>query len=377
MDDDTKKNDTPESESTKAEDMGKNGGAEDRAPDSMSDGDAEEALEEFEKSLENESGAEPVRRNIGATPARLPSTINTMIRGFFSDFFKIRNEPTIWGRAVMAGMCLAIFLAIWFLTTRGQAEFRIISPVVIGSPAEVFGQFRNLWFGQESDLVFAEMVSRLQLVQHYIFPRDGLMEHFMASMSRVIKGFLLAALVAIPLGILCGTFKRIDAFLAPVQIFGRNNTHCDTGALDLDVVRSWRRPESGVYFHFVCGIYSFRRLPEHFQCRQVLPGYGIHPRRQPFTGTYQGAGAAGDARYFQFPAAAFRPGFRLYHPGRNDRRTTRHRQAYPGRSKTRPPGKRLSYPAHHNLDGLPDRPGPDNRAKTIIPVPIPGAISSV
>lgn len=222
MDDDTKKNDTPESESAEAEDMKKNGGAEGRAPDSVSDGDAEEALEKFEKSLGSESGAEPVRRGIGSTLAGLPSTIDMMIRGFFSDFFKIRNEPTIWGRAVMAGACLALFLAIWFLTTRGQAEFRIISPAVIGSPAEVFGQFRNLWFGQESDLVFAEMVNRLQYVQHYIFPRDGLMEHFLASMSRVIKGFLLAAFVAIPLGILCGTFKRIDAFLAPIQIFGRN-----------------------------------------------------------------------------------------------------------------------------------------------------------
>jgi len=121
-----------------------------------------------------------------------------LLRGFFSGFFKIRDEPTVIGRAFMAGLCLATVLALWFWATRGTAEERVISPTTIGSPEEVFGSFHSLWFER------------------------ALMRNLVASLWRVTQGFVLAAVIGIPLGILCGSFKRIDAFFAPVSIFGRN-----------------------------------------------------------------------------------------------------------------------------------------------------------
>ena len=39
---------------------------------------------------------------------------------------------------------------------------------------------------------------------------------------RVILGFLLATVVGVPLGILCGCFAPVQAFFLPLTVFGRN-----------------------------------------------------------------------------------------------------------------------------------------------------------
>jgi ABC-type nitrate/sulfonate/bicarbonate transport system permease component len=148
---------------------------------------AEEKKEEEEKKLAAGTGFNPL----------------AMVRGFFTHFFHIRNEPRLWGKAFMSLLFLGIVLGAWFWVTRGaRSEDRIVSAMVLGSPEEVFGSFPALW--QDSDGNFS------------------LLRHLMASLSRVLEGFLLAALIGVPLGILCGTFKRIDAFFAPISIFGRN-----------------------------------------------------------------------------------------------------------------------------------------------------------
>jgi NitT/TauT family transport system permease protein len=121
-----------------------------------------------------------------------------LLRGFFAGFFRVRDEPTIAGRALMGGLFLALLLAAWTLATRGEAERRMISPEVLGSPAEVLRSLPSLWFDR------------------------ALTRNLAASLWRVLQGFALAALVGVPLGVLAGAFKRIDAFLAPASVFGRN-----------------------------------------------------------------------------------------------------------------------------------------------------------
>jgi ABC-type nitrate/sulfonate/bicarbonate transport system permease component len=121
-----------------------------------------------------------------------------VIRGFISGFFKIRDAPTVLGRLLMGGLCIGLIFLAWWLVTRGAAEERIVSPATLGSPAEVFGTFKSLWFER------------------------ALTRNTIASLWRVVQGFGLAALVGIPLGVLCGTFPRINAFFAPINIFGRN-----------------------------------------------------------------------------------------------------------------------------------------------------------
>jgi ABC-type nitrate/sulfonate/bicarbonate transport system permease component len=121
------------------------------------------------------------------------------LAGFLTGFFKIRNEPTIFGRAFMTALCLGGVAALWFYVTKGAtAEDRIVSPTTIGSPREVFGSFPSLWFDR------------------------ALTRNLLVSLWRVIQGFGLAVLVGVPIGILCGAYRRIDAFFAPISIFGRN-----------------------------------------------------------------------------------------------------------------------------------------------------------
>ena len=123
--------------------------------------------------------------------------MKTFIKGFFIGFFKIRNEPTVVGKTVMAALCLAAVGGLWTAATRGAPEARMISPSALGSPEEVFGSFRELWFDR------------------------AFMRNLITSIIRVFEGFGLALLIGVPIGILSGTFFRIEAFFGPISIFGR------------------------------------------------------------------------------------------------------------------------------------------------------------
>lgn len=113
-------------------------------------------------------------------------------------WLKLREEPGTAGRMAMAGACLALILLAWWAATRGEAEQRLISPGTLGSPSEVFGSFKSLWFER------------------------ALSRNAMVSLWRVVQGFGLALLVGVPLGILAGCFPAFRAFLAPLTVFGRN-----------------------------------------------------------------------------------------------------------------------------------------------------------
>jgi ABC-type nitrate/sulfonate/bicarbonate transport system permease component len=138
----------------------------------------------------------------GAAAAE-PTAKPGLLRGFLNGFFKIRDEPSIGGKLLMASLCLAIILGLWFWVTMGETpEQRIVPVSAIGSPQEVLSALPSFWADADGDLVF--------------------LRHLLASFSRVLEGFILALLVGVPLGILCGTFKRIEAFFAPISVFFRN-----------------------------------------------------------------------------------------------------------------------------------------------------------
>jgi ABC-type nitrate/sulfonate/bicarbonate transport system permease component len=138
------------------------------------------------------------KHEAAAVPVDEAQKSPSFLVGFFKGFFKIRDEPTALGRLFMGALCIAGIVALWWLATRGPVETRLVGPNTIGSPREVFGTFPSLWFER------------------------ALTRNTIASLVRVLEGFGLAVLIGVPLGILCGTFKRIAAFFAPVTIFGRN-----------------------------------------------------------------------------------------------------------------------------------------------------------
>ncbi|MBI4601750.1 MAG: ABC transporter permease [Planctomycetes bacterium] len=113
-------------------------------------------------------------------------------------FFKIRGEAPRWETLLYAALCVALCLGLWWYATRGAGEERILSPALVPSPAETFAAFSELW----SERALARNIG--------------------ASLRRVALGFGLAALVGVPLGVLCGCFTRLNAFFSPLSIFGRN-----------------------------------------------------------------------------------------------------------------------------------------------------------
>lgn len=116
-----------------------------------------------------------------------------------SAWFTLREPPRPMTRRLVGAAGVAFVLLLWWLATMGDsAETRLVSPVILPSPVEVFGSFRSL------------------------LAQRALLESIAATLRRVLIGFGLAALVGIPLGIVAGSWRVIQAAGAPLALFGRN-----------------------------------------------------------------------------------------------------------------------------------------------------------
>ena len=106
--------------------------------------------------------------------------------------------PPVTRRLVGAG-AMAVVVLLWWLATAGAAaENRLISPVILPSPAEVIRSFPSLLNDR------------------------GLMQSIAATLKRVLIGFGLAVLVGVPLGIIAGSWRVVEAAGSPLALFGRN-----------------------------------------------------------------------------------------------------------------------------------------------------------
>ncbi len=119
-----------------------------------------------------------------------------------------RERPPLWtlripprplvGRLIGAGAVAAVIVVWWVLTFGDVPEERIISPAVLPSPWEVLISIRSL------------------------VTERALVESIAATLWRVVLGFGLAVLVGVPLGVLAGSWRVLDAAAAPLALFGRN-----------------------------------------------------------------------------------------------------------------------------------------------------------
>jgi ABC-type nitrate/sulfonate/bicarbonate transport system permease component len=112
--------------------------------------------------------------------------------------FSLRRAPSFLKGKLLGVLCVTLLVAAWYLLTRGAAEERSISPAVLPSPLEVVESFGTL-----------------------VRDRD-LVQSVVATLTRVFLGFGLSILVGVPLGLLAGSFRELESFLAPLSIFGRN-----------------------------------------------------------------------------------------------------------------------------------------------------------
>ena len=112
--------------------------------------------------------------------------------------FALRVSPAPLTRRLLGVGAVALTVLAWWMVTLGAAEERVVSPVILPSPAEV-------WAGLPS-----------------LFRDRALLQSIAATLKRVLVGFGLAIIVGVPLGIAAGAWRAVAASAAPLALFGRN-----------------------------------------------------------------------------------------------------------------------------------------------------------
>src|SRR5437867_3864963 len=113
--------------------------------------------------------------------------------------FSLRLPPSRMTRRFVGAGAIAVVVLLWWLATAGVgAENRLVSPVILPSPAEVVRSFPSL------------------------LNERALVQSIAATLRRVLVGFGLAVLLGVPLGIMAGSWRVIEAAGAPLALFGRN-----------------------------------------------------------------------------------------------------------------------------------------------------------
>ncbi len=111
----------------------------------------------------------------------------------------LRVPPSPAMRRLVGAAAVGVVLILWWIATRGSgSEDRLISPVILPSPAEVYRSFPSL------------------------LHERALLQSIAATLQRVLIGFGLAVAIGVPLGILAGSWRVIEAAGAPLALFGRN-----------------------------------------------------------------------------------------------------------------------------------------------------------
>lgn len=111
------------------------------------------------------------------------------------EWLGIRKPVSTWLKILLGMIPLFMIFLIWALLTTGEAEFRVISPVILPSPLEVIQSFKTLWFEAE------------------------LTRSLIASTWRIVLGFLCGVLISLPLGLFMGSFSKIRAIFDPLTVF--------------------------------------------------------------------------------------------------------------------------------------------------------------
>ena len=113
--------------------------------------------------------------------------------------FALRIAPSRSIRRLVGAGAVAVVVLLWWIATLGGGpENRLVSPVILPSPAEVIRSFPSL------------------------LRERALLQSIAATLRRVLVGFGLAALVGVPLGIIAGSWRVVEAAGTPLALFGRN-----------------------------------------------------------------------------------------------------------------------------------------------------------
>ena len=109
----------------------------------------------------------------------------------------IRDAPSYAEGLAFGASCIGLVLFVWWLLTVGEGDARWVDAYTLPSPRETFATFPELW-------------------------KRELSRSIVISLARVLGGFLLAASIGVPLGVVAGSYPRVNAFFKPLVIFGRS-----------------------------------------------------------------------------------------------------------------------------------------------------------
>jgi NitT/TauT family transport system permease protein len=115
------------------------------------------------------------------------------------ELLALRIPPPRMTRRLVGVLAVGVLVGVWWLATNGLgSEDRWVSPVILPSPAEVIRSFPSL------------------------LKDRALLQSIAATLKRVLIGFGLAVVVGVPLGIVAGAWRVVEAAGAPLALFGRN-----------------------------------------------------------------------------------------------------------------------------------------------------------
>lgn len=109
---------------------------------------------------------------------------------------RVRSELSLLKALGLTGLFVCLTVLVWAVVTRGEPSERMVQPLILPSPLEVLQAFGPLHLEQ------------------------GLVRSAFTSWLRVTAGFLLAAIIAVPLGVYMATFPSIAAFFRPLALAG-------------------------------------------------------------------------------------------------------------------------------------------------------------
>ncbi len=122
---------------------------------------------------------------------------STPLQTWWKRVSTIRNSPSYAEGLVFGVGCIGFILLVWWLLSAGEGDSRIVDAYTLPSPRETFESFPDLW-------------------------KRELSRSILISLLRVLGGFLLAAAIGVPLGVIAGSYLRLNAFLKPLVLFGRS-----------------------------------------------------------------------------------------------------------------------------------------------------------
>lgn len=150
-------------------------------------------------------------------------------------FFKIREDLSPHTKMIIGLIGIFTILFLWYVlsTQDGVTTFLLgkpISDVILPSPGEVIRAFAPLHWDME------------------------LTKGIFLSLKRVTLGFIIAAALAIPLGILMGSFPKVGSFFDPLALFAG---YIPIVTLIPLTMAMWGLGETQKIGFLVIGIYAF------------------------------------------------------------------------------------------------------------------------